>query len=249
MARIYAHRGYSKVYPENTMVAFKKALEAGAAGIELDIHLTQDQEIIICHDERIDRTADGTGLIKDMTLADIQRYRFDRHMPMQDYSLAEVTAPTLDQCLKWVSTTPLVVNIEIKNNIFEYPGIVEKTLHLIDTYDLTNRVIISSFNHETILKVKALAPEQACGFLVVENLLDPGDYCQKYGVEYYHPYYLSLNEGQLINLKAHHIKTTVWTVDHDTDIQAMIEMGVDGVMTNDVPLAVKCLEKIKQAPK
>ena len=71
--KVYAHRGYSGRYPENTMLAFKKAEETGCYGIELDVQLTKDGEVVIIHDERVDRTTDGTGWVRDYTLAELMR--------------------------------------------------------------------------------------------------------------------------------------------------------------------------------
>ena len=74
--RIFAHRGNSSVYPENTMAAFRSALSVGAEGIETDVHLTKDGILVITHDEEISRVSDGKGQVKDMTLEELQRYDF-----------------------------------------------------------------------------------------------------------------------------------------------------------------------------
>ena len=76
MSKIYGHRGFSGKYPENTMLAFKKAIEIGCDGIELDVHLTKDNELVIIHDEDIKRTANGQGLVRDMTLEELRKFDF-----------------------------------------------------------------------------------------------------------------------------------------------------------------------------
>ena len=76
MTQIISHRGYSAKYPENTMIAFQKAVECGTHGIELDVQLSKDGEVVICHDETIDRTSNGTGYIKDMTVEELKKYDF-----------------------------------------------------------------------------------------------------------------------------------------------------------------------------
>lgn len=237
-AKIYAHRGYSEKYPENTMVAFKAAHAAGADGIELDVHMTKDGALVICHDEAMDRTAAGQGYLHAMTLAEIQTYRFDKAFPQYaDMPLAEVTAPRLETFLDWFVTTEMTVNIEIKNNIFPYPGIVAKVLTLLETYGVSDRVIISSFNHRTIKEVKTLAPHQVCGFLTECSLLDPGAYCDYHQVECYHPLFVSMTPEEIHDCQERGIAINVWTVNEPDHIARMIAAGVDGIITNCVDIA------------
>lgn len=80
MTNIIAHRGYSENFPENTMLAFKKSLENNADGIELDLHLTKDKKVVICHDGSINRTSNGKGRINDKTLSELKKYKFNRKM-------------------------------------------------------------------------------------------------------------------------------------------------------------------------
>ena len=238
--KIIAHRGYSHLYPENTMLAFKEAEQAGAHGIELDVHLTKDQQIVICHDEEIDRTSNGQGYIKDLTLGEIQEFQFLNGMNQyQDQPLSDITAPALDDFLDWFSQTDLFVNIEIKNNIFRYDGIVSKIIELIAKYDIQDRVIISSFNHHTLMEVKQMNSEIQVGFLTACSLLEPGSYCAKYGVGFYHPLFISLDPEDFENCSQEGIGLNVWTVNEEDHINMMLEAEVAGIITNDVELAMK----------
>ncbi|WIK66678.1 glycerophosphodiester phosphodiesterase [Globicatella sanguinis] len=240
MTFVIAHRGYSELYPENTMLAFKKSAEYEAYGIELDVHLTKDEQVVICHDEKIDRTSNGTGYLKDLTLEEIQQFSFTNGLGIPEGTNHEdITAPTLDAFFEWLIETPLMVNIEIKNNIFVYPGIVDKTLALIEKYSVEDRVIISSFNHHTIQEVKEKAPHIACGFLSDTALLEPGNYCAQYGVEYYHPVFVSLTKEDFENLADKSIKTNVWTVNEQAHLEMMVAHKVNAVITNCVELANK----------
>lgn len=237
--QVIAHRGYSEKYPENTMLAFKKAEIVGAQGIELDVHLTKDQQIVICHDETIDRTSNGQGYIKDMTLEEIQAYQFTNQMTLEEgYSKEDVYAPSLDEFLDWFVNTSMFVNIEIKNNIFEYAGIVPMVLDLIDKYDLSDRVIISSFNHHTIEEIKQIDQTIKCGFLTECSLLNPGDYCAQHHVECYHPYYVSLQSQDIQNCKNHGIEINTWTVNDSEAMIQMIEADVAHLITNCVETAL-----------
>ncbi len=237
--KIIAHRGYSDKFPENTMLAFKKAEEFGADGIELDVHLTKDQQIVICHDETIDRTSTGEGYIKDMTLEDIQEFQFNKGMFIDEVvEPMDITAPSLDTFMEWFAETRLELNIEIKNNVFSYESIVDKVVDLIEKYQVQDRVIISSFNHHTITKIKEIRPTISCGFLTACGLLQPGSYCQKYDVECYHPLFLSLERVDFEDLKQHQVQVNVWTVNETEHIQMMLDAKVDRIITNCVEIAV-----------
>lgn len=241
-SKIIAHRGYSGKYPENTMLAFKQAQAHQADGIELDIHLTKDQQIVICHDEKVDRTSNGTGYIKDLTLEEIQTYKFLNHMDQySDEKLSDITAPSLDEFFDWFTSNEMEVNIEIKNNIFEYPGIIESVLDLIEKYQLHDRVIISSFNHRTVLAMKEMEPRLKYGFLTACSLLEPGKYCWSYSVDYYHPFYMSLTDDDILLSKELRIGLNVWTVNDEEGIRAMNEKGIDRIITNYVELAKKVI--------
>ena len=108
MTRNFAHRGYSGKYPENTMLAFRKAVEAGADGIELDVQLTRDGEPVIIHDELVDRTTDGTGRVKDFTLAELQALDAS-YIYTGQYGRNPI--PTLREYCELVKDLPIVTNI------------------------------------------------------------------------------------------------------------------------------------------
>ena len=158
----FAHRGFSGQYPENTMLAFKKAWEAGADGIELDVQMTKDGQVVVIHDEKVDRTTNGSGNVRDLTLAELRKldasYIYTGKMGVNP-------VPTFEEYCAWVAGTDLVTNIELKTGVYPYPGIEAKVWELIQKYHLENKVIISSFNHYSILRMKELAPELPYGLL------------------------------------------------------------------------------------
>ena len=125
---VFAHRGYSGAYPENTMLAFEKALECGCYGIELDVQLTKDGEVVVIHDETVDRTTDKTGRVWDYTLAELRTCNAGAGTAFEDQNL---TIPTFEEYCSWVASTPLVTNIELKTSIIYYPEIEEKTWEII----------------------------------------------------------------------------------------------------------------------
>ena len=156
MTKIFAHRGASAYAPENTMEAFELAAKQGADGIELDVHVTKDGEVVVTHDEKIDRVSNGSGFIKDMTLRELKRLSFHNHME----SYVGVGIPTLREVLEYVSTTNMDVNIELKTGIYWYPQIEEKTAFIVQETGMHDRVIYSSFNHHSIARLRKLTVQQ-----------------------------------------------------------------------------------------
>lgn len=240
MTQILAHRGYSKCYPENTMLAFKKAATFPIAGFELDVHLTKDGVPVICHDEDIARTSNGKGLTKDMTFEELKGYSFSNGMTFEDIPVEDLSMPSLEEFFDWFAQGRLIVNIELKTNIFTYPGIEEKLVDMVKAYGLEKRVIFSSFNHHTIERVQGLS-SIPCGFLNDSGLLKPGAYCKERGVAYYHPNYLSLEAEDFDDLKAHGIGLNPYTVDDEKVMRYLKDKGATYIITNDVEKACRVL--------
>ena len=111
--KVWAHRGASGYVPENTLDAFQKAVEMGADGIELDVQMTKDGELVVIHDETIDRVSDGKGWVKDYTYAELKKFNFNKTHP--EYEKEEI--PTLEQVYLLIKPTKLMINVEIKTGI------------------------------------------------------------------------------------------------------------------------------------
>ena len=115
--KIIAHRGLSGFYPENTMLAFKKCLNLNIYGIELDVQKTKDNQLVVIHDEKVDRTFNGTGYIKDMTLNELKSLNSN----FRDYeNNKDCKIPTLKEVLTLFKPTDFIINIELKNNKIKY---------------------------------------------------------------------------------------------------------------------------------
>ena len=150
MTKVFAHRGASGYAPENTLQAFSLAQEQGADGIELDVQLTKDGEVVVIHDETIDRTSTGKGYVRDYTLEELKKFSFHNHM--EKYKGVKI--PTLREVLELVKPGKMEVNIELKTGIFWYPDIEEKTMKIVEEAGMEDRVIYSSFNHYSVQKVR-----------------------------------------------------------------------------------------------
>lgn len=132
--KIWAHRGCSQMYPENTLLAFEKAVEIdGLTGIELDVQLTRDGYLAVCHDERVDRTTDGIGELRQYSLAELKKLRIDAgNHTYQQIPLLEEIFDQLQEHLK----RGLKLNIELKNSVFPYEGMEKKVIELVHRYGL-----------------------------------------------------------------------------------------------------------------
>jgi glycerophosphoryl diester phosphodiesterase len=181
---IWAHRGASAKAPENTMEAFRLAHEMKADGIELDVGLTRDGELVVTHDETIDRCSDGSGRIIDMTLAQLREYDFSCGMP----GFSDVRIPTLKEVLEWLKDTDLLLNIDIKSGCAMYAGIEAKLVVLVHTMGLQDRVIYSSFNPFSLILVRKLDPQAKIGLITIGALVD----CSLLKADAIHPYLFGL---------------------------------------------------------
>lgn len=237
-----AHRGFSGKYPENTMLAFRKAVEAGADGIENDVHLTKDGEIVIIHDERIDRTCDGTGFVCDYTLEELRQ--FDASAGFKGvYGVNRI--PTLREYFEFVQPiNGFITNIELKTGYNVYPGIEKKVAEMIKEFGLEDRIIISSFNHFSVARFKALCPEIKCGFLEGDWILDFGAYAREHGVECVHPCYNTVTGETAKEIKDNGIEINTWTVNTPDEVRRLYKLGVTAVISNYPDMAREVIETL-----
>jgi glycerophosphoryl diester phosphodiesterase len=328
-----AHRGYSGKFDENTMLAFKKAIEYKADGIETDVQLSKDGVPVIIHDETLDRTTNGHGFVKDYTLDELKTFRtksvprvqalktdaleeieylksnilkesediesgqseklqsinyamlekvnylkelsMDRlqdsklkrsngdnkgNFKIGEYTIKEVEhfqnkigeeIPTLREVLELVAHSDLkVLNLELKNSVIEYKGLEEKVLTMIDEFNLRDRIIISSFNHMSLVEIRKIEGQKnkinknlltdkriILGALTDSTLVNVPKYLKAISVECYHPYFSSiLNKAYMKEIKNTGIKVNPYTVNNVEDMKSVIELGVDSIITNEVEL-------------
>ena len=150
---IYAHRGNSGFFPENTMYAFKKSLDLGIYGIEIDVQKTKDGILVVHHDETLGRMFDGKGSIKKSTFEQL------RELNLKDEELknkADCKIPTLEEVLEFIKDTDLTLNIEIKNNKVRYKNIEKDILDIVKQYEMEDKVVISSFNYKSLKRISKL---------------------------------------------------------------------------------------------
>lgn len=238
--QIYAHRGASGYAPENTLEAFELAAKMGAQGVELDVHITKDGHLVVAHDETIDRVSDGTGFIRDMTLEQLKHFTFNKTHP--EYKDARI--PTLKEVFDLLRPTGLFINIEMKNSVYDYPNLEQKTIDLAREENMIQRVIFSSFNHYSLQRIKAIDPALPCGLLYEANLVKPWAYAVALGVEAIHPHFsevVNVPEECALSHKAG-IAVNTWTVNSEEDIRSVLRAGADIIITNYPDRALNCLK-------
>lgn len=233
---IIAHRGAKGMAPENTLAAFQLGLSQGCEGIELDVHLTADDEIVVCHDMTLDRTTNGKGLITEKSLAEIKTY--DAGLWFGDEFKGE-TVPTLDEVFDLVPDS-IMINVEVK---YAYEGRMERKLvEFLRRRNRLNPVIVSSFDHKCVRRIKQMDSEVKIGLLYQSNLLDPTAYARSFDVEVYslHPYFQMLDAEDVLKAKKSGLYVYPYTANEEKDLLKLTDLGVSGIIT-DFPGRLKAL--------
>ena len=244
--KVIAHRGANKVAPQNTVPAFRKAVEMGADGFENDVHLTKDDFIVVCHNYDIDDTSNGTGKIADMTLEELYKYDFGSYFSEE---FAGTKIPRLEEFLELCKGLS-VINIEIKKPEQKNSPIVEKTIKMVKDYGLFDNLIISSFEAEILRECKEIDPKTKTGMLYspdddyCERICDdPIAFAKEYGFDAYHPYFLMVNEDYIEECHDNGLIVNPWTVNKDYSIEHLLDWGCDGVITDVPDLALEIVNR------
>ena len=252
-----AHRGARSLAPENTLAAARKALESGAHLWELDVRSTADGELVVVHDATMERTSDVRTVfpfrkpwaVRDFTMEEIGRLDFGswfvREDPFKTVAGGEVSkeeagsyagerAPTLRQALEFTVAHDWAVNVEIKD-LSGLPGhetVVEKVVRLIDEFESGDRVIVSSFNHGYLAKVRTLSRKIATGVLVSRSCRDPVGLLRNLGAQACHFHRDAVGEKEIAALRRAGLETFVWVVNEEEEMRRFFRWGARGVFTD-----------------
>ena len=241
--KVFAHRGASGYAPENTLEAFDLAAKMGAHGVELDVHICRSGELVVAHDETVERCSDGSGRIMDLSLKELKALRFNRTHP----EYADARMPTLQEVFELLRSTGLAINIELKNSNIDYPELEKRTLELGAKEFSLDRIIFSSFNHYSMQRVKALAPEVCCGLLYDGTPVRPWAYAQALGMDALHPQFASVlvPGGECAGAQQAGIMVNPWTVNREEDLRAVFAEGADITITNYPDRALEILKEFQ----
>lgn len=215
------HRGANEHEPENTIVAFQKAIDLGSDGIELDVHLSSDKEIIVIHDQTIDRTTNGTGFVHQMTLSELKKFRIHHNYEI----------PTLDEVFGILNHN-ILINIELKS--FEAAA---KVIALLEKYILQNKFtyqnfLISSFDWSALTFCHAQSPRISLGVLTDNSIESALIFAKEINAFAINPEFKLLNSKNIKEIHDHGLKIYAWTVNKVEDINKMKILKVDGIISD-----------------
>jgi len=234
MTKVIAHRGSSLQAPENTLAAFRLALEQGAEGIELDIQMTRDGELVVLHDETLERTTAGAGYLYKHAYSEIADLDAGAWFSPK-YGGERI--PKLSAVLDLIKGTNKIVNIELKTGIIPYAGIEQQLVSLLTTYHGID-IVVSSFNHYSLRTLKKLAPEIKIGALYMAGLVEPWHYATMLRAYSLHPLYLNIIPELLTGCRQAGIALFPWTVDRPEDMSRLLAAEVEAIITNDPTTAL-----------
>ena len=224
-----AHRGASGKYPENTRLAFRKAIEAGADMIELDCQVTSDGHVVVFHDERLSRTAGVKGTVISKTLAQLKKLDVGR---WRRTNFAGERILTLEEALECVNGNADLC-LEIKTYDHSARGIELKILFIVSHYDYLDRTVISSFNYDCLARVRELAPEASIGILFGSGFkADPFEAAKRLGANSVQVQKQIVTADLLSRAWEQGLDVYVWTVNELRDMRALISVGVQGLISD-----------------
>jgi glycerophosphoryl diester phosphodiesterase len=215
------HRGAKGHAPENTLISFRKAIELDVDGIELDVHLTSDLQLICIHDDTLNRTTSGTGLINSFTLSELKALRID--------NLHEI--PTLEEVLDLIDKK-IFINIELKGKNTAKPVVDVIESYLNRGNWNYNHFLVSSFDWNALQEVRSLNPNIALGVLTQTDLglaIGFADFIQAKSI---HPYFHLLTKENTALMQQKRFQVFPWTVNELEDIQKIKSFHVDGIISD-----------------
>lgn len=226
---LFAHRGNSSEAPENTSAAFRLALDAGADGVEFDVQLSRDRVPVVIHDETLERTTDGTGLVTERSLAELKALDAGA---WKGHAFAGERIPTLEETLVLFRDSDILVNIELKTSEILYEGLAKASARLVKAMGMARRVVISSFNHHSLLESAREAPEIARAPLLYAHLVEPWRYVRANGFQALHVERHACTEALVRGCRAAGIPLRAYTVNAEEAFRHLAALGVDGVFTD-----------------
>jgi glycerophosphoryl diester phosphodiesterase len=210
-----AHRGASGYESENTLIAFQKALDFKVDGIEIDVHLSSDGEIMVIHDETINRTTNGRGLVKNYSASELQKYGI----------------PTLTEVLELVNRS-CFINIELKGIGTEKPVVKLIEEYIVEKNWNYNDFLVSSFDWKMLDEVQILNPKIKIGVLTEYTILEALAFAKNINAFSIHPYYNLLTKENVALMQENGFEVYTWTVNIKEDIEKIKAFNVNGIISD-----------------
>ncbi len=240
---IIAHRGASALAPENTMAAFQLAHTLGADGIELDVMLSKDEELVVIHDATVDRTTNGSGRVNEIKWRTLRELDAGRSFSVQ-YQGERL--PSLAEVYEHFGKK-LLINVELKNYASPFDQLTQKVIKLTVDFGLVDSVILSSFNPLNLSRAKRQMKKIQCGLLTFPasaGALLRGAVGRIFPYDALHPYCSDVDERLIRRMHALGRKVNVWTVDDPDQLRRLRDLGADAVICNDPKAAREVLEGV-----
>ncbi|GEK30464.1 glycerophosphoryl diester phosphodiesterase [Kurthia zopfii] len=238
--KIFAHRGYAGKYPENTLVAFEAAAKLPVEGVELDVQRTKDGVLVVNHDERIHRTSNGKGHLKDHTFEELRELDFGS---WKGEEFAGAKIPTLEEVLCVFQQTHHVINLEIKTDVVAYPNIEDDVLDLVNRLGMADRIMYSSFDHTMVESLLQKAPSNLVGVLFEKILVNLHEYGERIGSNSLHISMEAAKRGVIRQDIEKGSVFRVYTVNKVEDYDVMESLGVEAIFTDQPELMYAHREK------
>jgi glycerophosphoryl diester phosphodiesterase len=210
------HRGARALEPENTLRSFGRAVELGVDAMELDVRMTKDGEVVVIHDDKVDRVTDGSGLVSELTLEAIKGFTMEKGEKI----------PTLGEVLDFLKGKVKVL-IELKESGFE-----EKMLELVKERGMLDDVIVISFHEEALKRVKELDEGVATGLIYVRHK-KPREAALELGAGYLLPLYRFTHSADVKKAHEAGLKVIVWTINTPQEATTYKQKNVDGITTDN----------------
>lgn len=236
MTAVWGHRGASVAAPENTLPAFALALRQGATGIELDVHLSADGEVVVIHDETLLRTTGVQGVVTELSAATLRATIADTGIPLPDEARAAAHIPLLADVFDLIADADVIINIELKGLSPELPAAV---LRAVRDRGFADRVLYSAFNHYALRALQDLGAASPLGALISQPLFEPWHYAESIGVQALHaPFDLLQIPGLVAECHARGLAVNVWAAETPEQWDAARALCVDAIITNDPAAAL-----------
>lgn len=242
--KIIAHRGFSGKYPENTLLAFEKAVEASSDAIELDVQLTKDGILVLFHDDTFTRLIQTEGFLLDHNWIDLEQYKVRKRRLNRN-----VYAPilSLEAYFNWVQDREIMTVIELKNNLRPHEGMEEKLVALLRKFKLEHRVIVSSFKKESVLRIKKIAPPIPCAYITKLKKDEDLSWLEHSQIEYIHPKFTRLWPWNVAKLKNLGVRISPWTVNHPLFMWYLLHIpNLYGIITDRPDRLQKVIKRKKK---
>jgi len=238
---IFGHRGASAHAPENSIASFKMAVEHGADFIELDVKLSLDGVVMVIHDQTVDRTTNGTGMVNQLTYDMLKELDAGGKF---DVKFAGEKLPTLDEVFKAVGKD-IFVNVELTNYSSQTDDLIPKVAEVVKANEMQDRVLFSSFLPGNLKRIRALLPTTPVAILCLPGFagsFSRSFFCMGVSPEIVHPYLTDVTAASVKREHKRGRRVHVWTVNEEADLRRLIAIGVDGIFTDDPQKAITILE-------